>query len=113
MFVYYLFLSPSASAKVDKLIQKELPQGASKQQVYGFLESKGIRSRAYNAGPDPFHGLSKEDRQWKRYVVAWIYKKSYLPYKPNYTIYIYFYFDEKQNLHEVRLQNVDRIEMSS
>jgi hypothetical protein len=105
--VYFLFFTPSAMTEVESLIRKELPQGAGKQQVYDFLETRAIRSGAYNAGPDPFQGLPDKDRQWKRFVVAWVHRKSYVPLVPNHTIYIYFYFDLNQNLDEVKLQKID------
>jgi hypothetical protein len=111
-FVYLAFFSRSALSEVDELIRNELPQGSSKQQVYDFLESGAIRSGAYNAGLDPFDGLAADNRQWRRYVVARINKKSYLPFKPNYTIYVYFYFDLNQNLDDFKLQKIDQTENS-
>jgi hypothetical protein len=106
--IHSFFFSQSVLANVDELIRKELPRGASKQQVYDFLEARAIRSGAYNAGPDPLIGLPDKERQWRRYVEAWIYKKSYIPFSPSYTIHIYFYFDESQNLDGFKLMKVEK-----
>jgi hypothetical protein len=107
--IYFLFFSQSAMEDAQDLIRKELPPGSTKQQVYDFLEARDIQSGAYEAGPDPYAGLPDKDRQWKRYVVAWISKKSYVPFLPDYTIKIYFYFDENQNLEEFKLQKLDDV----
>ena len=107
--VYYATFSKSALEDLESLIQKELPRGASKQQVYDFLESRGISSRAYNAGPDPYIGLAEKERQWRRYVRAWMPKRSHLIFSPSYTIHIYFYFDEDLTLDSYKLQKVDDV----
>lgn len=107
--VFFHFFSQSALADVHELISKELPTGSTKQQVYDFLESRAIQSGAYNAGPDPYVGLPEKDRQWKKFVVAWISKTSHVFFLPDYTIKIYFYFDENQNLDEFKLQKLDDV----
>ena len=101
-FVYILFFSKSDVQKIANQIRKELPQGSSKQQVYDFLNSRKIPSSGYDAGPDPLAGLPDKDRQWRRYVVAWIPKGDY-------RIMIYFYFDEDQNLDTFILQRLDDV----
>ena len=106
-FAYSFFFSESVLANVEELIRNDLPQGASKQQVYEFLEARDIRFRAYNAGLDPLMGLPERERQWRRYVKAWIFKKSYIPFSPGYTIHIYFYFDEDQELDNFKLMKVE------
>ena len=107
--VYLLFFSQSTLEDVHDLIIKELPPGSTKQQVYDFLEARAIQSGGYNAGPDPYVGLPDKDRQWKRYLVAWISKGSYVPFLPDYTLKIYFYFDENQTLDEFKLQKLDDV----
>jgi hypothetical protein len=98
--IYILFFSKSAVAEVNEEIRMELPQGSTKQQIYDFLNSRKIPSAGYDAGPDPLAGLPDEDRQWRRYVIAWIPKRDY-------RIMIYFYFDENQNLDTFTLQRLD------
>src|SRR5262245_59941804 len=82
---------------VHQLVKKQCPIGSSKEQVYEFLRKNGIRAGGYNAGPDPYAGLPDEERQWKRYLVAWIPENSN-PSVSKYTISIYFYFDENYTL---------------
>lgn len=107
--VYLLFFSQSAMEDVHDQISKRLPRGSTKQQVYEFLETRGIRSGDYHAGPDPYAGLPDEDRHWKRCVVAWIPKNTNVPFLTDYTIKIYFYFDENQILDEFKLQKLDDV----
>jgi len=107
--VYYFFFAQSAIDAVHDLITRELPRGSTQQQVYDFLEARRIRSGDYHVGPDPYAGLPDEDRQLKRCVVAWIHKSSNVPFLTDYTIKIYFYFDENQNLDEFKLQKLDDV----
>jgi len=107
--VYVLFFSQSAMEDVHDQINEKLPRGSTKQQVYDFLEARRIRSGDYHVGPDPYAGLPDEDRQLKRCVVAWIPKNSNVPFLTDYTIKIYFYFDENHNLDEFKLQKLDDV----
>jgi hypothetical protein len=101
-FTDILFFSKSAIEKVEDQIKKGLPPGSSKQQVYDFLNSRKIPSAGYDAGPDPLVGRADQERQWRRYVVAWIPKGSY-------PIKIIFYFDESQNLDTFTMQKLDDV----
>ena len=108
--VYLLFFSQSAIEDFHSQISKELPRGSTKQQVFDFLEARRIRPGDYHAGPDPYVGLPDEDRQFKRCVRAIIVKNhKYVPFMTDYTIRIYFYFDENQNLEEFKLQRLDDV----
>jgi hypothetical protein len=86
---------------VDRLIQKELPVGSSKAQVYEVLNSHKIRAWGYNVGPDPYLGEPNPER--KRYIQARIYVNGTSLLNPDSNIDIYLYFDEQQNLSDYRL----------
>ena len=90
---------------IDRLIQKELPIGSSKAQVYEFLNSHKIRGAAYDVGPDPYIGVSTAER--KRYVWARIPVPGTSLFNPDSYIHIYLYFDEQQNLSDYKLKQTD------
>jgi hypothetical protein len=102
----YRLSAKSELEKIDDLVRSGLSKGATKQQVYDFLDSRSIRSSPYNAGPDPLVGLPSEDRQWSRYVTARVLKRSLAPWSPDYSIHIVFYFDENEGLTDYKLQKL-------
>ncbi len=57
---------------VDEAIRGGVPSGSTKDQVYEFLEANNFEFSGYDAGPDPFVGLPESERQWKRYIIAWV-----------------------------------------
>lgn len=93
--------TPRVTVKdIDKLIQKELPTGSSKTQVYKFLDAHHITSGAYQVGPDPNADQATAER--KRFIRGWIQANRTRFFNPSY-ISVYLYFDEQQNLSEYRL----------
>src|ERR1041384_6600857 len=70
----YCFFGKSDVERLDDLVRNGVPIGSTKQQVYDFLDAKAIRSKPYNAGPDPLKSLPDEIRGWRGYVEARIPK---------------------------------------
>lgn len=94
--------------EVDDLIKREIPIGASKNEVYEFLNSRKINSSGYDVGPDPLYGLLDTARKRSRYVTA-IIPQQPDPNLSDYDIRIVFYFDENLRLIDYKLQQLDNV----
>lgn len=90
--------------QIEQLIKTELPSGASKSQVFAFLDAHQISHSEYIEHPEngtdfEHQRLDGKRHRVKKYLVAWIAntrKWSFFKHQ----IYMKFYFDEEDKLVE-------------